>query len=102
MVFVMTYTEFRRQLGKAGLTIKEFATLIKHTPNSITNHSKHDEVPQHLAIIASLVAEMADSGLDFRSSINRIELTPNKPRGKAIKGVFGNISSRTAKKDLAL
>jgi hypothetical protein len=85
----MTYDEFRRQLGKAGLTVKGFAELIKQTPNSITNHATQGEVPPHLAIIASLMGDMAESGLDFRATLARIQFDACKPRGKAVKGKFG-------------
>lgn len=85
----MTYEEFRRQLGKAGLTVKGFAELIKQTPNSITNHAKHGEVPPHLAIIATLMGDMAEGGLDFRTSLSRIHFEAGKPRGGAMKGRFG-------------
>lgn len=99
----MTYEEFRRQLGKAGLTVKEFALLIKQTPNSITNHAAGGEVPQHLAIIASLMGDMADAGVDFRATLGRIEYEPSKPRGGATKGRFGGSKQpdmfiRTARK----
>ena len=85
----MTYEEFRRQLGKAGLTIKEFAELIKQTPNSITNHAAGGEVPSHLAIIAALMGDMAESGVDFRATLGKIAYQPSKPRGGSTKGRFG-------------
>ncbi|MCC6535754.1 MAG: XRE family transcriptional regulator [Burkholderiales bacterium] len=85
----MTYDEFRRQLGKAGLTVKGFAELIKQTPNSITNYAAQGEVPPHLAIIAALMGDMAESGLDFRSTLERIEFEGSKPRGGSTKGRFG-------------
>ncbi|MBI1889427.1 MAG: XRE family transcriptional regulator [Burkholderiales bacterium] len=85
----MTYEEFRRQLGKAGLTIKAFADLIKQTPNSITNYSTQGEVPPHLAIVAALMGDMAEAGLDFRATLSRIEFEASKPRGGAAKGKFG-------------
>jgi|SRR3569623_1752196 len=85
----MTYEEFRRQLGKAGLTVKAFADLIKQTPNSITNYAMQGEVPPHLAIIAALMGEMAESGLDYRATLARIEFEASKPRGGATKGRFG-------------
>lgn len=85
----MTYDEFRRQLGKAGLTVKGFAELIKQSPNSITNHAKHGEVPPHLAIMAALMGDMAESGQDFRATLTRIEFEASKPRGGAMKGRFG-------------
>lgn len=85
----MTYEEFRRQLGKAGLTVRGFAELIKQTPNSITNYAAQGEVPPHLAIIAALMGDMAESGQDFRSTLARIEFEASKPRGGAAKGRFG-------------
>lgn len=85
----MTYEEFRRQLGKAGITSREFAELIKLNPNSITNYAKQGEVPTHLAIIVSLMGDMAEHGLDFRAVLSRIEIEPNRPRGGASKGRFG-------------
>lgn len=85
----MSYEEFRRQLGKAGLTVKGFAELIKQTPNSITNYAAQGEVPPHLAIIAALMGDMAESGQDFRATLARIEFEASKPRGGAMKGRFG-------------
>ncbi len=85
----MTYEELRRHLGKAGLSVKSFALLIKQTPNSITNHAKHGEVPSHLAIIAALMGDMAENGQDFRATLSRIQFEPSKPRGGAVKGRFG-------------
>ncbi len=84
----MNYEEFRRQLGKAGLTAKSFAELVKLNSNSITNYAKSGEVPSHLAVIAALLGEMAERKIDFRDVLSRIEITPNKPRGAGI-GKFG-------------
>ncbi len=89
MIPAMTYDEFRRQLGKAGLTVKSFAELIKQKPNSITNYAAQGEVPPHLAIIVALMADMADHELDFRSALSRIHFDAAKPRGSAAKGKFG-------------
>jgi len=85
----MKYEEFRRQLGKAGLTVKGFAQLIHQTPNSITNYSSHGSVPAHLAIIAVLMGELAENGLDFRTAMRRIEIDSSKSRGSSRKGRFG-------------
>ncbi len=89
MIPAMTYDEFRRQLGKAGLTVKGFAELIKQTPNSITNYAAHGAVPPHLAIIAALMGDMAEAGFDFRTTLARIQFEASKPRGGAVKGKFG-------------
>lgn len=89
MIVAMTYDEFKRQLGKAGLSVKSFAELIKQNPNSITNYAALGEVPPHLAIIAALMGDMAESGLDFRDTLVRIRFDASKPRG-SLKGLLGN------------
>lgn len=86
----MTYDEFQRQLGKAGLTVREFADLVKMHRNSVTNYASCGEVPSHLAVISALLGAMAEEKVDFRSILNSIEIEPKKPRGGAAKGRFGN------------
>jgi len=83
------YSEFRRQLGKAGLTTAEFARLIKLNPNSITNYSKRGTVPNNLAVIATLMGHMVDNGLAFEEILEKIDISPNKVRGAASIGKFG-------------
>jgi len=80
----MNYEEFTRNLGKAGLTSKSFADLLKYNRNSITNLSKKDEVPKHLAIIAVLLGEMKDKGVEFEPLIEKMDLQALKARGKEI------------------
>ncbi len=89
MIAGMTYEEFKRQLGKAGINTREFAELVKLNPNSITNYARHGEVPSHLAVIVTLMGEMADNSLDFRPALARIQIDANRPRGAAAKGRFG-------------
>lgn len=88
----MKYKEFRRHLGKSNLTIGRFAELIKLNPNSITNYSKRGTVPSNLAVIATLMGEMADNQLDFQKPLESIDISPNKVRGDAIRGGFGGLS----------
>lgn len=82
----MDYDEFTRNIGKAGLTIKEFAHLIKTNPNSITNLSKKEQMPKNLAIIAVLLGEMVDKGLEYKHLFEKLDFEPQKPR---VKGTFG-------------
>ena len=85
----MKYDEFLRQLGKAGLSIREFADLLRMNPNSVSNYAPTGEVPDHLATIAALMGEMGEHRLDFRKVLGRIELRSKKPRGSAGPGRFG-------------
>lgn len=85
----MTYEGFKRQLGKAGLTVREFAELLNMSSNSLTNYAKAGEVPSHLAVIAVLMAEMAEHGLDFREAVSKIKIEPKKARGANENKRFG-------------
>lgn len=85
----MEYDEFLRHIGKAGLTVKAFAELVGMNRVSISNLSKKGGVPVHLAIIAALMGEMADKGLDFKPVLARIDIQPRPVKGIAAQGVFG-------------
>ena len=54
----MTYEEFRHELKRARLSIKRFAELLDMNPTSITNYKRTGTVPQHLALMAIMVAEL--------------------------------------------
>ncbi len=82
----MDYEEFTRNIRKAGLTLKEFAHLIKTNPNSITNLSKKEQMPKNLAIIAVLLGEMVDKRIDYKHLFEQMDLSPQKAR---VKGSFG-------------
>ncbi|TKJ82545.1 DNA-binding protein [Pseudomonas koreensis] len=77
----MTYEEFQRQLGKAGLNKRKFAELIKMNPNSLTNYAKTGEVPSHLAVISVLLGALAEQQFDYSKLLSSIEIEPKKPRG---------------------
>lgn len=78
----MDYTELKRNVGKAGLSMKEFAKLIKANTSSITNLATKESVPKHLAIIATLLGEMADKGVEYKHLFEKMDLEPQKARGK--------------------
>ena len=85
----MNYDEFSRQVGKAGLSMKEFADLLKMNRVSLSNCAKKGEVPSHLAIIAALLGEMADRQIDYYAVLSKIEIVRKKPRGAGKRGRFG-------------
>ena len=76
----MDYDELTRNIGKAGLTIKEFAILLKANPNSITNLKKKDTIPKNLGIIAVLLGEMVDKGLEYKHLFEKLDLQEQKRR----------------------
>ncbi|WP_089686886.1 DNA-binding protein [Billgrantia gudaonensis] len=81
----MTYEEFLRQLGKAGLTVKEFSELVGMNRNSVSNYAGWSSIPTHLAVISKLMGEMAEQGIDFRQALAGLETVPKKPRGASRK-----------------
>jgi len=76
----MKYTEFKRHIGKAGLTIKEFASLVKMTPTAVSNFKLKEHVPKNMAIIVALMGELAENGLDFRQVISKLDIEAITPR----------------------
>lgn len=93
----MPYAEFLAELERAGLSVRSFAELIGMNPNSITNYAGRGDLPQHIALVAVLVAEMSTRGLDYRNAIAKVAPT-RKPRGAARRGRFGG--DRQASLDL--
>lgn len=85
----MTYDEFIGELSKAGLSVRAFADLVCMNPNSISNNSQRGEVPAHLAIIATLLAELNLQNIPYQSTIARLNLNKKKVRGRASAGTFG-------------
>lgn len=67
----MTYEEFRRHLGKAGLSINAFASLIEVTPSAVSNYAQKERVPSHYAALAVLLGDAADNNVDFRALLAR-------------------------------
>lgn len=85
----MTYDEFLRHIGKAGLTLRQFAELVKMNRISVSNYGKKGEVPSHLAVIIALMGEMAERNIDYRGVLSRIDIVPKKPRGAGKAHKFG-------------
>lgn len=70
----MNYEEFRRHLGKAGLTVNEFSSLISVRASSVSNYAKKGTVPLRYAVIAVLLGDAADRHVDFRDLLARFGL----------------------------
>lgn len=85
----MSYDEFILELGKAGLSVRDFAALLNMRPNSVSNYSKRGEVPSHLGIIAALLAELRLNGITHEPVFDRCDVNRKKSRGSATTGKFG-------------
>lgn len=91
----MTYDDFLGELSKAGLSVKRFAELLGMQPNSVSNNKKRGEIPIHLALIASLLAEMSTHHIDYEPVIARVRPVKKRPRGTAIGGRFAGDKQTT-------
>ena len=78
----MQYEEFKRQVGRAGLTVTSFAALLGRSRASVTNYGLSGVVPDHIGLIAVLMGDLADAGVDFRPSVERLVLVRKKGRGR--------------------
>lgn len=79
----MNYEELKRNIRKAGLDIKDFAELIKVNPNSITNLKSKEKMPKNIAVIAVLLGEMVDKGLEYKHLFEKLDLEEQKARRKS-------------------
>ena len=78
----MIYTEFKRHLGKAGITVDGFASLLGVRPNSVSNHAKRSAVPVSYAVMAVLLGDAADRGIDCPKLLARYGIRQaKKPEG---------------------
>lgn len=71
----MSYEEFQRHIGKAGLNMEKFARLMDMHPASVRNKRVRG-VPHHLAVIAVLIGELAEIGVDYQELLKRNGLGP--------------------------
>lgn len=78
------YDDFQQELKAAGLSGRAFARLLKLNPNSITSYKAAGELPSHLAVIAALVRDMAETGLDFEATIARVPIEKKAARGSRV------------------
>ncbi len=90
----MSYDDFITELNTAGLSVRRFAHLMGMQPNSISNNKKKGEIPDHLAVIASLLAEMSNHGIDFSPIFVRLEPSRKMPRGGSKPGKFAGDPQR--------
>jgi hypothetical protein len=80
----MNYDDFTTELAAIKLSGREFAKLLKLNQNTIANYKRTGKVPAHLAVIVVLIRKLDEAGIPYREVIEKLELLPNRARGKAI------------------
>jgi hypothetical protein len=92
----MRYEQFQQAVEDAGISLREFAGLLKLNPNSVTNYKQRRDVPSHLGVIALLILELVRHNIDYRPIIRRANVKAKAPRG-SIRTAFGrNLGHRAA------
>lgn len=79
----MRYREPTINIVKAGLGIKEFAKSIKANPNLITNLKLKEKMSKNIAVIAVLLGEMVNKGLEYKYIFEKLELEKQKAGRKS-------------------
>lgn len=88
----MIYEDFINRVRKAGLSVKEFAELVGIDRRSISNYSMKGEVPNHLGIIALLLAELAKYDVAPDEIGKKLDELGRKPRKHGSGGFRGKIN----------
>ena len=78
----MDYKQFRRHIGKAALSVNSFASIIGVLPSAVSNYSKKQYVPTEYAVIAVLMGDAADRGVDFVAVLNKFGITSKSVQTK--------------------
>jgi predicted transcriptional regulator len=78
------YKEFKRHLGKAGLTVNSFAELLGVQPSSVSNYAKKNRVPQAYALVATLAGEIVDGGDNLKEILRKHGVANPPADGSAV------------------
>ena len=81
----MIHVKFQWHACKADLKLYEFARYKDLNPTTISNKRSRG-VPRHLAMLAVLLSELADRGLDYRELLARNGIEPTRPRNSKANG----------------
>lgn len=89
----MNYGVFKGCVQLAGLGIKDFANYVGMNHRSISNYSKHGDVPDHLAIIALLLMELKKHDVEIGELFAKINQNGRRLK-KLQKGEFKGRGSK--------
>lgn len=70
----MKYDEFKNYVKQTTLSIKDFATLLGYEPESLSNLKKKEHIPNNLAVIVVLMAELHYHRIDFRQVLEKADI----------------------------
>jgi len=77
----MTFIEFKKLLLDAEITLPKFSKLIKVSEKNLQSYKKKGEVPNTIAVVATCFATLHRQGIDYRTLVDALELTPKTKKG---------------------
>ena len=77
----MTFIEFKKLLLDAEISLPKFSKLIKVSEKNIQSYKKKGEVPNTIAVIVTCFVNMHQSGIDYRNTIETLELKAKTKKG---------------------
>lgn len=77
----MTFIEFKKLLLEAEITLPKFSKLIKVSEKNIQSYKSKGEVPNAIAVVALCFSQMHQNGLDYKSSVEGLELKAKTKKG---------------------
>ncbi len=83
----MTFTEFKKRLIDADLTLPKFAKLIKVSEKNLQSYKKKDEIPNPIAVIIECFAAMQEKGMDYVELIENLDIRQRSKDGGFCKKV---------------
>lgn len=95
----MTYKTFKEQVRKAGLGIKEFAALVGMNHKSLSNYSKREAMPEHLALISLMMVELERRDADLRVVFAKMDELGRRARKGQRSGFRGKKGSESLNAD---
>lgn len=76
----MTFTEFKKSLIDADITLPKFSQLIKVSEKNLQSYKKKDEIPNAIAVAVTCFAKMNMMGIDYKSMIEELDLKQKKKK----------------------
>ncbi len=77
----MTFIEFKKLLLDAEISLPKFSKLIKVSEKNIQSYKKKGEVPNTIAVIVTCFVHMHQTGIDYRTIIEILELQAKTKKG---------------------
>jgi hypothetical protein len=77
----MTFIEFKKTLLDAEITLPKFCKLIKVSDKNIQSYKKKGDVPNTIAVIVTCFAKMNHENIDYRSTIEQLQLKKQTKSG---------------------